>query len=263
MGFNAGKPVIKLGDTYDLVTDERGDPLALNGRGDVLYSSWDSRTFHVPRIRLDGKLYQFPASDWNLPANYDPNVGATGLPPIVEMNERGQVLFYVTPTGSANQGANLYLATPSTTPIAPTKYVDLKFGVKSGSGQNLSDLLSYNPASVTGSFTGGILNLSFVMPSQVAGKARTLYALVNAASDTTFKLDSTIPVITTVVGANLVTASTTYTDPSISLTAVAISGAFRVKSKSQFGGFTVALENIEFKAKDGTVYLLNGEATVL
>lgn len=262
LGFNAGKPVIKLGDTYDLVTGERGDPLAVNGRGDVLYTSWDSRTFHAPRMRFDGKLYQFWASDWNLPAKYDPNLGATGLPQIVDMNERGQVLFFTMPTDGSARGSNLYLATPSLTAVAPSRFVDLAFGVKSGSGQNLSAMESYNPASVTGSFSGGGFNLSIVMPSQIPGKTRTLYALVTAQTDTTFQVNSTIPVSTTLVGTRLVTASTTYADPSLSLTSVATAGAFRVKSQDGLGGFTVAIENIEFKAKDGTIYLLNGTAKV-
>jgi hypothetical protein len=102
-----------------------------------------------------------------------------------------------------------------------------------------------------------------VAPSREAGKTRSFYALINGANENAFTLNSPIPAITSVLGTGLVTASTSYSDPSISLTAVASAGTFRVTAQPQWGGFTVVLENIQFKAKDGTVYVLNGEATVL
>lgn len=263
LGIKGGKPVIKNGDTYDKVADEHGEPVAVNGRGDVIYTSTDSKPFHAPRMRFKGKLYQFSFLDWARVAKIPSNIYGTGLPTVADMNEKGQVLFAVTPVGQGGSSANLYLATPSLETVAPTAVANLTFTVKSGPGKNLAPIHLLEPTLVTGSFSESNLTLSIAVPTTVGGPTRSLFVSVTGSGQSPFNIDSPLPAKTTVVGTALVTASTSYADPARALTLVASAGAFRVKSQTPVGGFTVAFEYIEFTAKDGTVYQLNGEATVL
>jgi hypothetical protein len=261
LGIKNGKPVIKNGDVYDKVADEHGEPVAVNGKGDVIYTSTDSKPYHSPRMRFKGKLYQFSFLDWARIAKMKTAYGL-GLPTVADMNENGQVLFVVTPVGQGGSKADLYLATPSLETIAPTSVAKLEFTVKSGPGKNLDPINLIEPTLVTGSFSESNLNLSIAVPTTVGGPTRSIFINISGNTQSPFKIDSPLPVKTSLVGTTLVTASTGYSDPTRSLTLVAAAGTLRVKSQTPFGGFTVAFEYIEFTAKDGTVYQLNGEATV-
>jgi hypothetical protein len=234
-----------------------GWPVALNGAGDLLYIAYGDtgQEFNVlnPRFRWKGTTYQFSAEAWLAPSGA--TVVTYGLPQVFDLNEAGQILFTGrAPTGAAEWGRGLYLATPSTTPVPVARSVDVQWATKSGASAPPEAMVSEWAPAASGSFSSSSLTLSGMVPSTDPRKQRGITVLLTSATSA-FVAGQPI----SVVGGVGAIGSVSYVDGSTNHSIVATGGALYVTDLTEFGGFTVRLENVAFKeTSDGSVFLANG-----
>lgn len=223
-----GIPGIAKGDTFQPITTQPGLGFAFNARGDAIYRASEEAGL---RMRLGGNIVTFPDCEVGKQLGGDASPFTAH---VLDMNERGEVLFW-----TAENGTSLFIAKPRTAPVLDGVVARLSFTAKTEGATAPAPL--EGAWRVTGSLQDGSLTFEAPFPTADACADRRFVALATRTGGA-WAAGDVVSMVSGQGGSIVGTASFSTPEGTVFL---AKAGGFKLRDVSA-AGFTATAEGLVF-----------------